>query len=117
MLTSLLHITVNGPYTSDCHHVIEEAMKEWLSKPRRKIAKYTDKQKEVVTVDASVQVEWQSDLDKIHSAYEEAQADLQEDMTSIAEVENIAAMLKLPFLSASDNDSDDLDCYTDSDLE
>jgi hypothetical protein len=56
-------------------------------------------------------------LDKIHSAYEEAQADLQEDMTSIAEVENIAAMLKLPFLSASDNDSEDLDCYTDSDLE
>jgi hypothetical protein len=27
--------------------VIEEAMKEWLSKPRRKIAKCTDKQKEV----------------------------------------------------------------------
>ena len=60
MLTSLLQITVNGPDTSDCHHVIEEAMKEWLSKPRRKIAKYTDKQKEVTkfrTVDASVQVE------------------------------------------------------------
>ena len=48
-----------------------------MSKPRRKIAKYTDKQKEVakfVTVDASVQVESQSDLDKIHSAYEEAYA-------------------------------------------
>ena len=74
MLTSLLQIAVNGPDTNDCHHVIEEAMKEWLSKPRRKIAKYTDKQKEVTkfrTVDASVQVESQSDLDKIHSAYEE----------------------------------------------
>ncbi|CAB4031119.1 Hypothetical predicted protein, partial [Paramuricea clavata] len=73
MLRSLLHITVNGPDSSDCHHVIEEAMKEWLSKPRRKIAKYTDKQKEVakhVTVDnASVQVESQSDLERIHSAY------------------------------------------------
>ena len=48
-----------------------------MSKPRIKIAKYTDKQKEVtkfVTVDASVQVESQSDLDKIHSAYEEAYA-------------------------------------------
>ncbi|CAB4031118.1 Zinc finger 862 [Paramuricea clavata] len=73
MLRSLLHITVNGPDSSDCHHVIEEAMKEWLSKPRRKISKYTDKQKEVakhVTVDnASVQVESQSDLERIHSAY------------------------------------------------
>jgi hypothetical protein len=71
---ALLHITVNGPDTSDCHHVIEEEMKEWLPKTRRKIAKYTDKQKEVsklVTVDASVQVESQYDLDKIRSAYEE----------------------------------------------
>ena len=77
MLTSSLHVTVNGPDTSDCRHVIEEAMEEWLSKPKRKIAKYTDKQKEVtklVTVDVSVQVESQSDLDKIHSAYEEAHA-------------------------------------------
>ena len=123
MLTSLLQITVNGPDTSDCHHVIEEAMKEWLSKPRRKIARYTDKEKEVAklrTVDASVQVESQSDLDKIHSAYEEAQEDLEEDMTSITDVENIAALLKLPScFSASDDDSEDSDsdCYTNSDLE
>ena len=112
MLTSLLQITVNGPDTSDCNHVIEEAMKEWLSKPRKKIARYTDKEKEVAklrTVDASVQVESQSDLDKIHSAYEEAQED-HEDMTSITDVENIAALLKLPsYFSASDDDSEDSD--------
>ena len=123
MLTSLLQITVNGSDTSDCYHVIEEAMKEWLSKPRRKIARYTDKEKEVAklrTVDASVQVESQSDLDKIHSAYEEAQEDLEEDMTSITDVENIAALLKSPScFSTSDDDSEDSDseCYTNSDLE
>jgi hypothetical protein len=51
--------------------------------------------------------------------YEEAQEDLEEEMTSIAGVENLAAMLKLPCLSASDNDSEDSesDCYTNSDLE
>ena len=94
-----------------------------MSKPRRKIARYTDKEKEVaklLTVDASVQVESQSDLDKIHSAYEEAQDDLEEDMTSITDVENKAALLKLPScFSASDDDSEDSDsdCYTNSDLE
>ena len=97
-------------------------MKEWLFKPRWKIAKYTDKQKEVaklVKVDASVQVDSQSVSDRIHSVYEEAQEDLEEEMTSIAGVENLAAMLKLPCLSASDNDSEDSesDCYTNSDLE
>ena len=123
MLTSLLQIAVNGSDTSDCHHVIEEAMKEWLSKPRRKIAKYTDKQKEVTkfqTVDASVQVESQSDLDKIHSAYKEAQEDLEEDMTRKCNnhVENIAALLKLPcFLASDDSEDSDSDCYTNSDLE
>ena len=30
MLMSSLHVTVNRPDTSDCHHVIEEAMKKWL---------------------------------------------------------------------------------------
>ena len=121
----LLQITVNGPDTSDCHHVIEEAMKEWLSKPRRKIAKYTDRQKEVTkfrTVDASVQVESQSDLDKIHSAYEEAQEDLEEDMIRKCNniVENIAALLKLPCFFVFDDSEDsvsDSDCYTDCDLE
>ena len=64
-------------------------------------------------------MESQSVLDRIHSAYEEAQEDLEQDITSIAEVENIAAMLKLACLSAFDNDSEDSesDCYTDSDLE
>ena len=56
----------------------------------------------------------------IHSAYEEGQEDLEEDMTSITDVENIAALLKLPScFSASDDDSEDSDsdCYTNSDLE
>ena len=122
MLTSFVQITINGPDTSDCHHVIEEAMKEWPSKPRRKIAEYTDNQKEVVkcrTVDVSVQVESQSDLDKIHSAYEEAQGaeGLEEDMTSNTDVENIAALLKIPCFSSSDDSEDsDSDCYANSDM-
>ena len=72
------------------------------------------------TVDASVQVESQSDLNKIHSAYEEAQENLEEDMTRKCNnhVENIAALLKLPCFFASDDSEDsDSDCYTNSDLE
>ena len=40
-------------------------------------------------------------MDKIHSAYEEAQGaeGLEEDMTSNADVENIAASLKIPCFS------------------
>ena len=121
MLNSLLHITVNGPDTGDCRYVIQEALKKLLSKRRRKIAKYTDKQKEVtkvVKVEASVQVGSQPE---INSASEEPEDDLTsiEDTTNIAGVESTASTLKLLCLSASDGDSQNshFNCYTASDLE
>ena len=50
------------------------------------------------------------------------QEDLQEGMTSIAEVENIAATVCCSYhvylhLTMTDYDSEDSDSYTDSDLE
>ena len=62
-LDALLQVSINGPGVKDGHPLITTAVKEWLAKPRGKIAKEpsTEVQQPVKLQDAGVQVDTQSE--------------------------------------------------------
>ena len=43
MLNALLQVSINGPEVKDCQPFITIAVKKWLAKPRRKIAKVSSR--------------------------------------------------------------------------
>ena len=97
MLDALLQVSINGPEVNDCQPLIAAAVKEWLAKPRRKIAKVltaNDVQQPVQRQDASVQVDTQTE--DIERVWRVAEALDQEVNFLEQELEYAAALLKLP---------------------
>ena len=96
-LDALLQVSINGPEVNDCQPLIAAAVKEWLAKPRRKIAKVltaNDVQQPVQRQDASVQVDTQTE--DIERVWRVAEALDQEVNFLEQELEYAAALLKLP---------------------
>lgn len=97
MLDALLQVSINTPEVNDCQPLIAAAVKEWLAKPRRKIAKVltaNDVQQPVQRQDASVQVDTQTE--DIERVWRVAEALDQEVNFLEQELEYAAALLKLP---------------------
>ncbi|XP_048580041.1 zinc finger protein 862-like [Nematostella vectensis] len=114
MLQALMHVTINGPSTSECKPIIEEVTRQWLAKPRRKLANPPSKDHQLhkpTTTDAGTQVDpIPMDITDIEHVWETARA-LEADVVALEEeMEATAALLKLP--------PDDLfGDYSDSDFE
>lgn len=96
LLNALLQVSINGPEVRDCQPLITTAVKEWLAKPRRKIAKVPsrDVQQAVQLQDAGVQVDTQSE--EIERVWRVAEALAQEVDFLEEELERAEALLKLP---------------------
>lgn len=110
MLESLLHISINGPSTNDCHDLVKEATKQWLAKPRRKLPKQPHNVTPTPTTstsEAAVQVDMPTT--DIIAMWEDAVTLDAEVEQMQQELENTVASLKLP--ADMDNYSD----YTDED--
>ena len=121
MLEALMHISINGPSTSECQPLIQEVTKQWLAKPRRNLARIStrpdgDQQPTQMptTADASVQVdtqredimrEWETSVNQVKNV----------DDIIEKEVEEAVAYLKLPpidqdeTMSESESESSDLE--------
>ena len=58
MLSALMHVSINGPkvHTSECGTLIAETVKEWLTEPRRRLARGKEMNASK-RVDVGVQVE------------------------------------------------------------
>ena len=116
MLNALLQVSINGPQVEDCRPLIATAVKEWLAKPRRKIAKVPsrDVQQPVQLQDAGVQVDTQSG--EIERVWRVAEALDQEVDFLEQELEHAEALLKLPPEKESSLDSASEWENSDSDL-
>ena len=115
MLDAVLQVSINGPEVNDCQPLIAAAVKEWLAKPRRKIAKVltaNNVQQPVQRQDASVQVDTQTE--DIERVWRVAEALDQEVNFLEQELEYAAALLKLP--SEKENNFDHEWDNSDSEL-
>ena len=103
---ALLQVSINGPEVKDCQPLITTAVKKWLAKPRRKIAKVSsrDLQQPVQFKDASVQVDTQSEENE--RVWRVAEALDQEVDFLEQELEHAEALLKLPSEKEWSLDSD-----------
>ena len=116
-----MHISINGPSTSECQPLIQEVTKQWLAKPLRNLARIStrpdgDQQPTQMptTADASVQVDTQRE--DIMREWETAVNQVKNVDDIIAkEVEEAVAYLKLPpvdqdeTMSESESESSDLE--------
>ena len=96
MLNALLQVSINGPEVQDRQLLITIAVKKWLAKPRRKIAKVSsrDVQQPVSLQDVDVQVDTLSE--KIERVWWVAEALDQEVDFLEQELEHAEALMKLP---------------------
>lgn len=114
----ILNISISGPSTDDLQDQVKEATKQWLANPRRKLAK----QSHVITLtisttEAAVQVDMP--FTDLIAMWETVKAQDAEVDQMHQELENTAALLKLPDIDKDIDYSDytDDEDYDESDSE